>query len=158
MARPEFLNKKVIIARRNGKYYLRLYPEYEPTPNQLRARIAFAMAAKKAKGRKKTGNLPPAAEIVAEEMRNLRFGETPRLKKWAVAAALALLNLPREVEDELMLALTTTPQVLRHQLRTQLRRWLRSKLFAVYATAPTEKPKPTKRKKAETPQIPVFGK
>ena len=42
------------------------YTAVMPKPKQLAVRIAFGRIASQAKGRKKTGFLPPAAELVAE--------------------------------------------------------------------------------------------
>jgi hypothetical protein len=42
------------------------YTAVMPKPKQLAVRIAFGRIASQAKGRKKTGFLPPAAELVAQ--------------------------------------------------------------------------------------------
>ena len=42
------------------------YTAVMPKPRQLAVRIAFGRIASQAKGRKKTGFLPPAAELVAQ--------------------------------------------------------------------------------------------
>jgi hypothetical protein len=56
---------------------------YEPTPAQMRARIAFGEAARKARGLKALpGQLPPAAMLVKEEMSGRSFGGEPKRPKW----------------------------------------------------------------------------
>jgi hypothetical protein len=56
---------------------------YEPTPAQIRARIAFGEAAKRAKGVKITpGQLPPAAIVVKEELSGRSFGGELKKPKW----------------------------------------------------------------------------
>jgi hypothetical protein len=56
---------------------------YEPTPAQMRARIAFGEAARKARGLKALpGQLPPAAMLVKEELSGRSFGAAPRRPKW----------------------------------------------------------------------------
>jgi len=56
---------------------------YEPTPAQIRARIAFGMAARRARGKRiLPGQLPPAAIAVREEMSGRSFGGEPRKPKW----------------------------------------------------------------------------
>ena len=42
------------------------YTAVKPKPRQLAVRIAFGRIASQAKGKKKTGFLPPAAELVAQ--------------------------------------------------------------------------------------------
>jgi hypothetical protein len=42
------------------------YTAVKPKPKQLAVRIAFGRIASQAKGKKKTGFLPPAAELVAQ--------------------------------------------------------------------------------------------
>jgi len=68
--------------------FLRAKPRtaYEPTVNQVKSRLRFAELAKKAKGRKFTGELPPAAEMV-KQMKGERFGRTERPRKWEVILA-----------------------------------------------------------------------
>jgi len=68
--------------------YFRAKPRtaYEPTVNQVKSRLRFAELAKKAKGRKFTGELPPAAEMV-KQMKGERFGRTERPRKWEVILA-----------------------------------------------------------------------
>ena len=74
----------VLVRKKNGKKYFRAVPETaeKPTVNQAITRINFGEAAKKAKGKKFTGTLPPAAEIVREELRGKKVGRTVKLKKW----------------------------------------------------------------------------
>ena len=68
--------------------FLRAKPRtaYDPTVNQIRARLRFAELARKARGRKFTGELPPAAEMV-KQMKGERFGRTERPRKWEVILA-----------------------------------------------------------------------
>jgi hypothetical protein len=68
--------------------YFRAKPRtaYEPTVNQIKARLRFAELAKKARGKKFTGELPPAAEMV-KQMKGERFGRTERPKKWEIILA-----------------------------------------------------------------------
>jgi hypothetical protein len=54
---------------------------YEPTPAQVRARVEFGLAARRARGRRFTGLLPPAAEEV-RGLRGRRFGGRPREPVW----------------------------------------------------------------------------
>jgi len=55
---------------------------YRPTEAQIRARITFAKIARRAKGRKMSGQMPPAAEEIKKSMSGMRFGETIREPKW----------------------------------------------------------------------------
>jgi hypothetical protein len=55
---------------------------YEPTPAQIRARIEFGLAARRARGRRFTGLLPPAAEEVARALKGRSFGGKPREPLW----------------------------------------------------------------------------
>jgi hypothetical protein len=56
---------------------------YEPTPAQIRARVAFGEAARRARGTKiAPGQLPPAALAVREELSGRSFGRVPRKPKW----------------------------------------------------------------------------
>jgi len=66
-------------------FYFRAKPRtaYRPTTPQIKARLRFAELASMAKGRRFTGNLPPAAEMV-KRMKGERFGETIKPKKWEV--------------------------------------------------------------------------
>ena len=68
--------------------FLRAKPKtaYDPTVNQIRSRLRFAELARKARGRKFTGELPPAAEMV-KQMKGERFGRTERPRKWEVILA-----------------------------------------------------------------------
>ena len=68
--------------------YLRAKPRtaYDPTIPQIKSRLRFAELAKKAKGKKFTGELPPAAEMV-RQMKGERFGRTERLRKWELILA-----------------------------------------------------------------------
>ncbi|MCD6131263.1 MAG: hypothetical protein J7J61_04065 [Candidatus Hydrothermae bacterium] len=68
--------------------FLRAKPKtaYDPTVNQIRSRLRFAELARKARGRKFTGELPPAAEMV-KQMKGERFGQTERPRKWEVILA-----------------------------------------------------------------------
>jgi hypothetical protein len=54
---------------------------YEPTPAQVRARVEFGLAARRARGRRFTGLLPPAAEEV-RVLRGRRFGGRPKEPVW----------------------------------------------------------------------------
>jgi hypothetical protein len=54
---------------------------YEPTTPQLMARYAFGLAARRARGRRFTGLLPPAAEEV-RALRGMSFGGRPREPEW----------------------------------------------------------------------------
>jgi len=54
---------------------------YQPTPAQAATRIAFAEAAKRARGMKLMG-LPPAAVLVRESMKGKYYGGRPREPKW----------------------------------------------------------------------------
>jgi hypothetical protein len=55
---------------------------YKPTPAQVRARMEFGLAARRARGRRFTGLLPPAAEEVARELKGRSFGGRPREPVW----------------------------------------------------------------------------
>ena len=68
--------------------FLRAKPKtaYDPTVNQIRSRLRFAELARKARGRKFTGGLPPAAEMV-KQMKGERFGRTERVRKWEIILA-----------------------------------------------------------------------
>jgi hypothetical protein len=55
---------------------------YKPTTPQLLARYAFGMAARRARGRRFTGLLPPAAEEVARSLKGMSFGGKPREPLW----------------------------------------------------------------------------
>jgi hypothetical protein len=55
---------------------------YEPTPAQVRARVEFGLAARRARGRRFTGLLPPAAEEVERELKGRSFGGRPREPAW----------------------------------------------------------------------------
>ena len=74
----------VLVTKKNGKRYFRAVPETAefPTINQAITRINFGEAAKKAKGKKFNGHLPPAAEIVKKELKGKLVGRTIKLKKW----------------------------------------------------------------------------
>ena len=68
--------------------YVRAMPETarEPTPAQIEARIRFGELAGKAKGARKRGPEPPAAEAV-REMRGERSELSgKRLRKWEMEA------------------------------------------------------------------------
>jgi hypothetical protein len=54
---------------------------YQPTPAQVASRIAFAEAAKRARGMRLMG-LPPAAILVRESMKGRYYGGRPREPKW----------------------------------------------------------------------------
>jgi len=80
-----------LVVRRKPRLvvYFRLKPRttYKPTPAQVRTRIAFAMAARKAKGIRYAGRgygLPPAAELVRREMTGRSFGGKPRRPRWLI--------------------------------------------------------------------------
>ena len=68
--------------------FLRAKPRtaYDPTVNQIKSRLRFAELARKARGRRFTGGLPPAAEMV-KQMKGERFGRTERVRKWEVILA-----------------------------------------------------------------------
>jgi len=68
--------------------YFRAKPRtaYDPTVNQIKSRLRFAELARKARGRKFTGELPPAAEMV-KQMKGERFGRAERPRKWEVILA-----------------------------------------------------------------------
>jgi len=68
--------------------YFRAKPRtaYDPTVNQIRSRLRFAELARKARGRRFTGELPPAAEMV-KQMKGERFGRTERPRKWEIILA-----------------------------------------------------------------------
>ena len=56
---------------------------YEPTPAQMEVRERFKEVAHKSKGMKMEGDMPPSAEIVAEEMKGYRSKSKKRkLKVW----------------------------------------------------------------------------
>jgi hypothetical protein len=55
---------------------------YEPTTPQLLARYAFGTAARRARGRKFTGTLPPAAEEVERALKGASFGGRRREPLW----------------------------------------------------------------------------
>jgi hypothetical protein len=55
---------------------------YTPTEAQLKARTAFAEVARRAKGRRFVGMLPPAAEVVRTELRGRKFTTEFRPPKW----------------------------------------------------------------------------
>ena len=78
---------------------------YEPTPAQIRARIEFGLAATRARGRRFTGLLPPAAEEV-RALRGRSFGGRPREPVW-------LRVLRRWVEGST--AVTPKPEALKPQ-------------------------------------------
>lgn len=71
--------------------YFRAKPRtaYDPTVNQIKSRLRFAELARKARGRKFTGELPPAAEMV-RQMKGERFGRTEKPRKWEIILAGAL--------------------------------------------------------------------
>lgn len=68
--------------------YFRAKPRtaYDPTVNQIKSRLRFAELARKARGKKFTGELPPAAEMV-RQMKGERFGRTEKLRKWEIILA-----------------------------------------------------------------------
>jgi hypothetical protein len=74
-----------LVVRRRPRLvaYFRAKPRtaYHPTPAQVASRIAFAEAAKRARGMKLVG-LPPAAVLVRESMRGAYYGGSPREPKW----------------------------------------------------------------------------
>ena len=74
----------IIVQKKDGKKYLRAMPETaeNPTVYQAMTRINLGEVAKKAKGKKFTGFLPPAAEIVKRELKGKKVGRTIKLKKW----------------------------------------------------------------------------
>ena len=78
------MDRRIQIVRRGDKSYFRAEPitaKY-PTKGQIMSRIRFGEIAKKAKGKKFKGDLPPAAEIVKREMSGAKFARKRRLKKW----------------------------------------------------------------------------
>lgn len=68
--------------------YFRAKPRtaYDPTINQIKSRLRFAELAKRARGRKFTGELPPAAEMV-KQMKGEKFGRTEKPRKWEIILA-----------------------------------------------------------------------
>ena len=74
----------VLVQKKNGKKYWRAMPETaeNPTVYQAMTRVNFGEVAKKAKGKKSTSSLPPAAEIVKRELKGKKVGRTIKLKKW----------------------------------------------------------------------------
>lgn len=74
----------VQIVNRKGKQYIRAMPytAINPTKNQVRVRIAFGEAARKAKGSRFTGQLPPSALAVKNEMKGMYYGRTVKYPKW----------------------------------------------------------------------------
>jgi len=74
-----------LVVRRKPRLvaYFRAKPRtaYNPTPAQVASRIAFAEAAKRARGMKLVG-LPPAAVLVRETMRGAYYGGQVREPKW----------------------------------------------------------------------------
>ena len=68
--------------------YFRAKPRtaYDPTVNQIKSRLRFAELARKARGKKFTGELPPAAEMV-RQMKGERFGRTEKPRKWEIILA-----------------------------------------------------------------------
>ncbi len=84
-------SKRIQIVFRRKPYptvFLRAMPctARNPTTNQIKARVAFGEAAKKAKGVRYKGkkvDIPPAAQAVKESMKGKRFGRTEKLPKWA---------------------------------------------------------------------------
>jgi len=68
--------------------FFRAKPEtaYNPTIPQIKARLRFSELAKKAREKKFTGDIPPAAEMV-KLMKNERFGRTAKAKKWEIILA-----------------------------------------------------------------------
>jgi len=79
----------VVRRKPNHTVFLRALPctAYNPTENQIRARIAFAEAAKKAKGVRykgqiRKGDIPPAARAVREAMKGKKFGRKTKTPKW----------------------------------------------------------------------------
>ena len=78
------MDRRIQIVRRGDKSYFRAEPitaKY-PTKGQIMSRIRFGEIAKKAKGKKFKGRLPPAAELVKREMSGEKFARKRRLKKW----------------------------------------------------------------------------
>lgn len=79
-----------LVVRKKPRYtvYFRAKPStaYNPTIPQIKARIRFGELAKLAKGKKFSGELPPAAEEV-KRMKGLKFGRTYRPKKWEIILA-----------------------------------------------------------------------
>ena len=85
---PEYLEdeKPLVVAFRNGRPHIRAKPitAYRPTKPQLRSRIAFGEAARMAKDKKKTSELPPAAELVRAAMSGRHYGgvRARKQRKW----------------------------------------------------------------------------
>jgi hypothetical protein len=79
---------------------------YEPTTPQLLARYAFGVATRRARGRKFTGPLPPAAEEVRRSLKGVSFGGRPREPVW-------LRILKAWVEEPT--AVTPKPEALKTQ-------------------------------------------
>jgi hypothetical protein len=86
--------------------YLRAYPRTaaDPTPAQIRARIAFGEAARKAKGIKYRGlpvSLPPAAEFVKRELSGKSFEPKKEKKpKWLELLEKMLSGYPPEAAEK----------------------------------------------------------
>jgi len=55
---------------------------YEPTTPQLMVRVAFGEVARRARGMRFVGILPPAAELVRNYMKGVKFSESSRKPKW----------------------------------------------------------------------------
>ena len=73
------------IYQMNGRLILRSTTKsvIDPSPAQMRARISFAEIAKKAKGKKMTGDLPPVCDIVKDELKGKRYaGHRVRKPEW----------------------------------------------------------------------------
>jgi hypothetical protein len=105
--------KSVVVVRRKKPreiIYVRAYPEtaINPTPNQIRARVAFGETASKARGVKykdRGEGLPPAAEYVRKELSGAFFGRSPKTPKWL--QRLFLLLQPPVSEEELRRLITS---------------------------------------------------
>ena len=76
----------VLVERTKPNYirYIRAkpYTAYKPHPGQALSRIIFGLIAKQAKGKKMTGELPPAAELVKQHMKGMEIAQKPKIPKW----------------------------------------------------------------------------
>ncbi len=97
--------KPIVLVRRNKPrkiFYFRAKPitAYRPTYKQLLTRIKFGEVAKKAKGMKMTGDLPPAAEIVKKELSGVKYSgpSEEKPKKWQLILAAFMKRMESGVE------------------------------------------------------------
>jgi len=94
----------VLVHRKKPRelWYLRAKPAtvYRPTYKQILTRIRFGEIAKKAKGAKMKGDLPPAAEFVKKELSGIKYeGEAEeKPRKWELVLAALLKNGKIKIE------------------------------------------------------------